>query len=68
MVDNNHVLLARIDERVGNINKRMGEIAKDMKSQDCRIRALEKWRWGLSGALTLLGLGFTMLGGKVLFW
>jgi len=67
MPDNNHALLARIDERVGNIDRRMSELVEDIKTQDRRIRALEKWKWRMSGAITLLAVGSGVLGGKVLF-
>jgi len=58
MADNDHDLLIRIDERVL-------DILKEVKSINGRLRAVEKWKWRISGGLTLLALVVGLVGGKL---
>lgn len=57
MVSEDHDLLIRIDERVG-------DILDEVKVLNGRICSLERWRWLLSGAIAMLALVF---GGKMIF-
>ena len=61
MPDKDHDLLIRIDERVL-------DILKEVKSINGRLRAVEKWKWRISGALTLLALVVSLVGGKLCFF
>ena len=58
MPDKDHDLLIRIDERVL-------DILKEVKSINGRLRAVEKWKWRISGGLTLLALMVGLVGGKL---
>ena len=58
MPENDHDLLIRIDERVL-------DILKEIKSINGRLRAVEKWKWRISGGLTLLALVVGIVGGKL---
>jgi len=58
MAENDHDLLIRIDERVA-------DILKEIKSINGRLRAVEKWKWRISGGLTLLAVVVGLVGGKL---
>jgi hypothetical protein len=58
MAEKDHDLLIRIDERVL-------DILKEIKSINGRLRAVEKWKWRISGGLTLLALVVGVVGGKL---
>lgn len=58
MPDKDHDLLIRIDERIL-------DILKEVKSINGRLRAVEKWKWRISGGLTLLALVVGIVGGKL---
>lgn len=58
MPDKDHDLLIRIDERVA-------DILSEIKSINGRLRAVEKWKWRISGGLTLLALVVGVVGGKL---
>lgn len=40
-------MLGRIDERVKSIHDSLHEALDDIKKHDCRIHALEKWKYGI---------------------
>jgi ribosomal silencing factor RsfS len=43
------LLLLTVQE-MGHMNNHLADLAKEMKAQNGRISALEKWRWWLIGA------------------
>ncbi len=47
--NNDHDLLIRIDERVT-------DILVAIRAQNGRIRALERWRWVITGAVTVVAV------------
>ena len=51
---NDEELLARIDERVGTILKRLEEGDQRFDVHSKRIGSLEQWRWFLAGGLVAL--------------
>lgn len=61
-------LLIRIDERVRVILEEVSSLKIEMQIQNGRIRALEKWRWRLSGAISLLALIIVAIGGRIIFF
>jgi len=65
---NHNELLIRIDERVRVILEEVSSLKIEMQIQNGRIRALEKWRWAMSGAITLLGVVAIFLGGKIILF
>ena len=58
MAEKDHDLLIRIDERVL-------DILEEIKSINGRLRTVEKWKWRISGGLTLLALVVGVVGGKL---
>ena len=66
-------LKERLDEKFNSHNNTMNE--KWLRNEEChervieqvirtngRVSKLEKWRWGLGGAITLLGVLFSVFG------
>ncbi len=56
--DEDHDLLIRIDERVG-------DILDEVKTLNGRVRSLERWRWILTGMVAATSLVF---GGRILLF
>jgi len=65
---NHNELLIRIDERVRVILEEVSSLKIELQIQNGRIRALEKWRWRLSGAISLLALIIVAIGGRIIFF
>jgi len=69
MTTTNHdELLVRIDERVRVILEELNNLELELHAHDRRIHSLEKWRWRIGGALGLLAIIISVVGGRIIFF
>jgi cell division protein FtsX len=61
MQDNDHTLLARIDERVENIYLNFEKLTETVQDNSTRINKLENWRSYIVGVGALLSFLVTLL-------